>query len=141
MARKMTKTQENALKVKAVLDTGYPVLMYWKWTTSKARDTYGYNICTCIVNGAKVGRCDGGGYDMRGWCFGEFMNNAFPEELKTLDKEKEYYGLHQYDGKVNGACGLSTMKEIFEALGYDMVYHRSSKNDDEYILKKKEENK
>ena len=26
----------------------------YKWTTSKAQDTYGYNICTLLVDGKRL---------------------------------------------------------------------------------------
>lgn len=37
----------------------------FKWTISRARETLGYNVVTLYVNGSKVARCNGGGYDMK----------------------------------------------------------------------------
>ena len=31
----------------------------FKWTTSKAQDSYGYNVCTLLVNREKKARCNG----------------------------------------------------------------------------------
>jgi len=63
----------------------------FKWTVSKAVNTYGYNICSLFVNGQKVSSCNGGGYDMQGTCLGEWIEREFKDELLQL-KEK-FYGL------------------------------------------------
>lgn len=137
MAKKRETVMElNAKKVKAVIEAGFPVCLGWRWSESRARDTYGYNICTCYIDGIKVGRAIGGGYDMKGSSFDQFLNNAFAEELKELDAREEYYGLRQYHGKVNGACGLSCMLNIFKAMGYDYNFHRNSRCEEEYMLMK-----
>ena len=57
------------------------------WTTSRARDTYGYNVCTLFVDGAKVARCNGGGYDMEGTCLGSFVATRFADRLRSLKPE------------------------------------------------------
>lgn len=58
--------------------------LHFKWTVSKGRDTYGYNICTLLVDGEVVGRCNGGGYDMQGTAFGEWIQNAYQDKLRQL---------------------------------------------------------
>ena len=63
----------------------------FKWTVSKAVNTYGYNICSLFVNGQKVSSCNGGGYDMQGTCLGEWIEREFKDELLQL-KDK-FYGL------------------------------------------------
>lgn len=45
-------------------------VLQFKWTISRGRDTYGYNICSLYVDGKKVSGCSGGGYDMMGTCLG-----------------------------------------------------------------------
>lgn len=55
--------------------------LHFKWTVSRGRDTYGYNICTLLVDGEKVSKCMGGGYDMQGTAFGEWLQNAYQTEL------------------------------------------------------------
>lgn len=56
----------------------------FKWTVSRGRDTYGYNICTLYVDGRKVSRCNGGGYDMKGTCLGTWIAQEFADELRAL---------------------------------------------------------
>ncbi len=58
--------------------------LHFKWTISRGRDTCGYNICTLLVDGDKVASCNGGGYDMQGTAFGEWLNKAFQTELCIL---------------------------------------------------------
>lgn len=55
-----------------------------KWTTSRGRDTYGYNVCTLYADGRKVARCNGGGYDMEGACLGNWLTYAYPDRLREL---------------------------------------------------------
>lgn len=55
--------------------------LHFKWTVSRGRDTYGYNICTLLVDGEVKGRCMGGGYDMQGTAFAQWLENAYPTEL------------------------------------------------------------
>lgn len=99
-----------------------------KWSTSRGRETYGYNICTVTDgNTRKHYRCNGGGYDMLGTSFGYWMTGNFAERLKTLREENPkdeksnypFYGLSVYEGKAytDGACGLSSMIEIADGIG------------------------
>lgn len=63
----------------------------FKWTVSRARDSYGYNICTLYADGRKVGRCNGGGYDMKGTSLGSFIERRYADrllELKTKQMPK-----------------------------------------------------
>lgn len=94
----------------------------FKWTVSRGRNTYGYNICSLYVNGTKVSTCNGGGYDMQGTCFGDWIEKEFQEDIKNLDP-KEFYGLMYFDGKmiVDGACGMSSILKIVDKLGYSVV--------------------
>jgi hypothetical protein len=63
------------------------VILEFKWTTSRARDTYGYNVCTLYADGVKVARCNGGGYDMEGTCLGEYVAEAFADRLRAIPLE------------------------------------------------------
>lgn len=67
------------------------MLLSFKWTVSKGRDTYGYNICTLKADGKKVAQCNGGGYDMKGTCLGNLVAYHFKDEL--LKFKTEFYGL------------------------------------------------
>ena len=67
----------------------------FKWTTSKARDSYGYNVCTLLVDSEKKARCNGGGYDMKGTCFGSWIEKEFKKDL--LKFKQDFYGLTYHD--------------------------------------------
>jgi len=89
-----------------------------KWTTSRARDTYGYNVVTLRTEDGQKFRASGGGYDMTGTVFGDWLAHNYADKLRTLDPSK-FYGLTVRDGvaRVDGACGLSSMRAIAEAIG------------------------
>lgn len=90
-----------------------------RWTISRARDTEGYNVATLYIDGRKVGRCNGGGYDLVGTVFAEWLQNAFAKRIVLLP-ENRYYGLHvQEDGGfyLDGACGIESMERIAKAIG------------------------
>ena len=81
-------------------------LLEFKWTVSRGRDTYGYNICSLYVNGHKMSSCNGGGYDMEGTALGNWIVRAFKNELLKLtipinhrngQDIQEYYGLTFHD--------------------------------------------
>jgi len=67
----------------------------WKWSVSRGRDTYGYNICTLYIDGRKVSACNGGGYDMEGTCLGHWFAAHAKTRLLTLTKE--FYDLSFHD--------------------------------------------
>ena len=82
--------------------------LVFKWTVSRGRDTYGYNICSLWVDGRKVSSCNGGGYDMKGTALGNWVAARFSDELMQLDipmsrrngeDVREYYGLTYHDPK------------------------------------------
>jgi hypothetical protein len=115
--------------------TGETLNASFRWTISRGRDTYGYNICTLYIDGQKVSRCDGGGYDMEGTCLGIWLeNHARPYLLKLA---KEFYGLTFHDPNFNpGKAVLPSGKTVEEAeksgesLGldrYQQFYRASSK--------------
>lgn len=87
---------------KAELDGAF---LYFKWTVSKGRDTYGYNICSLYINGSKVSSCNGGGYDMKGTALGDWVEKQFTEDLKTLEAHweegKPYIPCPKCKGKEN----------------------------------------
>lgn len=124
----------------------------FKWTTSRAVDTYGYNICTLYANGKRGASCSGGGYDMKGTALGLFMMKQFDEQLRTLTPS-EFYGLTFYAAKteteqykridawqdgaslyLDGACGFSSVMSILRAIGYDLIYLGEDKRSDSYAL-------
>jgi len=158
--------------------------LVFKWGASRRRDTYGYTICSLYVDGRKVSSCNGGGYDMKGTCLGDYIAGRFAKELREINKDYSGLSFHDpnYDpgkykpepggktveeleaeGKslgldryqafyrassklpterhtvplIDGACGMSSVERIVNAIGYQLTYitgGRRSK-DDIYILK------
>lgn len=111
-----------------------------KWSVSKGRDTYGYNICTLTDGntGKKYKTC-GGGYDMVGTVFADWLEDAYQAELQLFVNEfkdalvyshgrylkhPKYYGM-SYNANENtihldGGCGLESILRIAEAIGLDV---------------------
>jgi hypothetical protein len=63
-------------------------------------------------------RATGCGYDRGGAAFGYWLMLKYKERINTL-VAKEFYGITEYDGKrgLDGACGMSCMIRIAEAIG------------------------
>lgn len=103
-----------------------------KHTVSRARDTYGYNVVT-IWEGNSRYRAIGGGYDMLGACFGNWLQNTYYERLKKLKESgEEYYGLSQsrigpFGVYLDGACGLECMVKIAARIGLEVNTYRTGK--------------
>lgn len=107
------------------------------WSTSRGRDTYGYNIARLDShNTATRYRCNGGGYDMVGTVFARFLEAEHQTELQAFFdahqselvasyggywKHPKFYGAHvDMDSRrvrLDGACGLESMERIAEACG------------------------
>jgi len=87
-------------------------LLNFRWTTSRGRATYGYNICSLYVDGDKVAACNGGGYDMKGTCLAAFMCAAFHEELLAL--RQPFYGLTFHDPNFNPATTVIEGQTVAE---------------------------
>lgn len=69
------------------------------WSVSRGRDTYGYNICKLTDgNTGKQYRCMGGGYDMQGTVFGDWLEANYPDRLAAGSRDL-YIG---DDGKIYG---------------------------------------
>ena len=129
----------------------------FKWTVSRGRDTYGYNICSLWIDGQKVSSCNGGGYDMKGTALANWMEEEFQNQLRKLpsnygsgDNKEGYYGLSFYNTKtrkrqhrfsknvesacLSGACGFSSIERILNAIGYKLEYIDGATNYDIYLL-------
>ena len=98
--------------------------LVFKWGVSRGRATYGYSICSLYVNGKKVAMCNGGGYDMQGTVFGNWIASKFKDELLKLEIPM-----------IDGACGFSSVKTIIEALGYKLEYIHNNSKESIYVLK------
>lgn len=112
------------------------------WSTSKGRDTYGYNICRLDDrNMGKRYKCMGGGYDMIGTVFGNWLQENYQVELLKIRGQaahivsekfgyianpgnNRFHGMthNQQTDKVSldGACGLESMLRIAEAIGLEV---------------------
>ena len=100
----------------------------FKWTTSKARDSYGYNVCTLLVDSEKKARCNGGGYDMKGTCFGSWIEKEFEKDL--LKFKQDFYGLTYHDPNWQPSKEIIKREEEVKSLGLEMYqdfYKQSSK--------------
>ena len=100
----------------------------FKWTTSKAQDSYGYNICTLFVNNERRTRCNGGGYDMQGTCLGNWIARQF--EKKLLEFKKDFYGLTFHNPDWKPSEEIIEREEQGKSLGlerYQDFYKQSSK--------------
>lgn len=95
--------------------------------TSRAADTYGYTLITLTDSGTgKKFRACGGGYDMFGTVFGDWLAETYQDELRAglagMDKEqvhRDYYGARVTDGGrvvLDGACGQMSMERIARCL-------------------------
>ena len=114
---------------------GQTLLAEFRWTISRARDSYGYNICSLWIDGRKVSSCNGGGYDMGGTCLGSWFNKAAKNLLLKL--KEEFYGLTFHDPNYDpGKAVLPNGKTVEQAeaagesLGldrYQQIYAGSSK--------------
>jgi len=132
-------------------------VLRFKWTVSRDRDTYGYNICSLYVNGTKVSSCNGGGYDMQGTALGNWITDNFQDKLKKLpanygscDNHKGFYGLSFYNSKtkkrqsrwskdvnrayVDGGCGFSSVERIIKAMKMNLKYIDGKIDGETYLL-------
>ena len=90
-----------------------------KWTKSRARDTYGYNIVTLTdTNTGKKHRTTGCGYDMVGTVVGNWLTSVFQDELKAADISKLYGAMVLSDGSIyiDGGCGDESVTSIAKAI-------------------------
>ena len=91
------------------------------WTISRAKDTDGYNVIT-LLDGKTKYKAMGGGYDMTGTVFGQWLWANYKDLIseKLMGKEKDFYGFKRLnDGKcyLDGACGLDCMLRIAKEIG------------------------
>ncbi len=112
------------------------------WSTSRGRDTYGYNIARLddMTTGKRY-RCNGGGYDTQGTVFADWLTDVHQDRLQAIadraasmhSKESRYqsldgsgrlYGMHLNidTGRISidGACGLESVISIAKAAGLEV---------------------
>lgn len=59
------------------------------WSVSRARDTYGYNVVR-LTDGRNTYRADGGGYDMTGTVFGDWLTATYQDRLLKIARRAYY---------------------------------------------------
>lgn len=122
------------------------------WSVSRGAETYGYNICRLDdTSSDKRYKCMGGGYDMTGTVFGDWLQEVYQERLKKMaDRARGYWdketlsqgnlsggdklcGMTAYmkSGELekvslDGACGIESMVRVAEAIGLEVqrTYNR-----------------
>lgn len=106
--------------------------------TSRGRETYGYAVVTLRECGTIKARCNGGGYDMLGTVFGDWLQAEYQDRLMTIKSRMEaryskkggykghkannslYGGTWKQDAGavvLDGGCGFQSMRYIAEAIG------------------------
>ena len=134
-------------------------LLTFKWTVSRGRDTYGYDICSLYVDDKKVASCNGGGYDMQGTCLANWLQNnyqdrllkRFADEINSIEdkdykkntstgekwfyKSLSFYGGHIIENKggfkisLDGAYGFSSIEKIANEIGIFLQWNTASNKD------------
>lgn len=114
--------------------------LHFRWSISRGYNTYGYNICTLLVDGDKVASCDGGGYDMQGTVLAGWIQEAFQDRLQELFKEdidsitdemlelsnksnkrKTVYYFYQYNTKKYYGVSINKLKTVINKTGEIIV--------------------
>ncbi len=137
-----------------------PLLLAFKYTTSRGRDTYGYNIVSLYVDGVKTTSCNGGGYDMQGTALGMYLEHTYQDRLMRISNkaysvatqgEDEVWTRATYkDGlygmtlmrplkgesyiALDGGCGQSAIERIAAAAGITLTLTQTGKNQHGYFL-------
>lgn len=111
----------------------------FRWTTSKAVESYGWNILTAtdVLTGQKY-RCTGGGYDMGGTVLAKYLEDIHQDKLRGITSSAYHrwhgegltvntsglYGLRSSkDGSMHldGGCGIESMVVIARAIGLEVT--------------------
>lgn len=118
------------------------------WSTSRGHDTYGYNICRLddMDTGKRFKTC-GGGYDMTGTVFADWLEDTYQKQLLQLQGNAYYihsekfgyiknpgdnrlYGMthDQIRNRISldGGCGLNSIMQIAEMIGlkFERLYNK-----------------
>ena len=98
-----------------------------RWSTSRAVDTWGYPICRLtdpLTN--RSFRSTGGGYDLTGEVFGEWLECTYQRRLLNHHASQHYGARVSAVGgmpriRLDGACGLRSMLDIAEHIGLEVT--------------------
>lgn len=105
------------LKVMEHIENNNSIVLKEKWTVSKGRDSYGYNICSLWHGDIKVATCNGGGYDMQSTVISNFINLYFQDRLNSITSENIEYGLcKNLDGNnyISYGIGVNAINRIIQ---------------------------
>ena len=123
----------------------------WKFTTLNFK--YSKNGVCRIYNRRNektVFFAGGGGYDKKGVCLANFIEEYFKNELKKINSSK-FYGLTHYNTKTSkynkkankntktyleGASGFNSMERILNKIGFKLNFVYESNNNIVYTLNK-----
>lgn len=108
------------------------------WTVSRGRETEGWNICTITDENGKKYRTCGGGYDMQGTVFANWLWDNYRDRIiktcRPIDYDQEDYreqyhnadyGFFTKGGKfwLDGGCGMSSITSIAKKIGLKVRTH------------------
>ncbi len=124
--------------------------------TSKGRDTYGYGVVTLRERGEVKARTKGGGYDMLGTVFADWLQTKYQDRLRREVAPRVYYtcpkgeGYKTREGKdllygscllegtgavtLDGGCGFESIRRIAEAIGLKVRQINAGKKQDVILV-------
>ena len=108
------------LKVMEDIENNNFIVLKEKWSVSKGRYTFGYNIHSLWYAGIKVATCNGGGYDMQSTSVSNFINLYFQDRLNSITSENFEYGLcKNVDGNnyISYGIGVNAINKIIQHCG------------------------
>lgn len=101
-----------------------------KYSISKAKDTYGYNVITLVDEKGKKFKTCGGGYDMIGtvvgeWLFANYKDKLiemlipYPQGEQLTDNDNYGWFLAKSTNQyyIDGACGIDCMIKLARKIG------------------------
>ena len=105
------------LKVMEHINNNNSIVLEERWSISKGRETFGYNIHSLLYGNIKVATCNGGGYDMQSTSVSSFINLYFSDRLNSITSENFEYGLcKNADGNnyISYGIGVNAINKIIE---------------------------
>lgn len=125
--------------------------------TSRGAETYGYGLVTLRENGKKKASACGGGYDMRGTVFANWLEIEYQAQLRNKLRHKTRYiyreggdGFKAREGKntlygstlyadtgevkLDGGCGFDSIRRIAEAIGLSVRLISTGKTSDVIVV-------
>lgn len=107
------------LKVMEHIENNNSIVLEERWSISKGRETYGYNICSLWYSGIKVASTNGGGYDMQSTVISNFINLYFQDRLNSIPTENFEYGLctNGDNNYISYGIGINSINKIIQHCG------------------------